>query len=118
MGETRTSTLVDQSIAAAGSVVVEAPAREREVMCVFWVMDNATNKNDIGSAEVRAVDPDGNVLPDVLTPEVISAKSLNGAVATLAHRYNVQGLNVVQIKITNTAAAARNAKVFVNHYWS
>ena len=118
MGETRTSSIIDESIAASGTVTQNITAREREVMTVFWVMTNATNQNDIHEAEVRAIDPAGNVLPDVLTPEVISAHDLDGSTATLAHRYNVQGLNELQIKVTNSAAAARTTKVFVNHYWS
>lgn len=118
MGETRTSTIIDESIAAAGTVTQNITAREREVMTLFWLMTNATNKNDIADAEVRAIDPAGNVLSDVLTPEVISARHLDGTTATLAHRYNVQGLNELQVKVTNSAGAARTTKVFVNHYWS
>lgn len=118
MGETRTSTLIDESIATASTVTKNITAREREVITIFWLMTNATNKNDIADAEVRAVDPAGNVLADVLAPEVISARHLDGTTATLAHRYNVQGLNEVQVKVTNSAAAARTTQVFINHYWS
>lgn len=118
MGETRTSTIIDEAIASGDTVTKTITAREREVVVVFWSMSNATNKNDLGDLEVRAIDPDGNVLHDVLTDEVVSANSLNGVIATCAKRYNAQGLNELQITVTNTAAASRDTKVFVNHYWS
>jgi len=114
----RTSTVLDDSVDSGDTIDVTAGGAEQEAIVVYWCMTNATNKNDLGSPEVRGIDPLGNVLGDPLTPEVISTKALDGSVATYAARYDSRALTRVQISITNNAATARDTKVLVNHYWS
>lgn len=118
MGEMRTSTVLDESVAAGATSATPAGGAEQEAIVVYWIMTNATNKNDIGTPEVRAIDPAGNVLHDPLTPEVISTKSLNGTVATYAARYDTRAITRVEVSVTNGAASARDTKIYVNHYWS
>jgi hypothetical protein len=84
----------------------------------MWTMTNATAVGDLGITEVRVVDPDGNVMPTALTPEVLSAAALTGSVASEVHRYDVRGIASVQLRVSNAAGAARNTKIFVNHYWA
>lgn len=117
MGETRKSVLVDDAL-AVGTHVYETVTPEREVIVVYWTMTNATNVADIDDTEVRLVDPDGNVISTVLTPEVLSAATLDGSVLSVVHRYDVRGVSGVEVTVTNAAASSRNTKIFVNHYWA
>lgn len=117
MGELHRSTVLDESVAGSGTVTAEVGASEQAVLVVFWTVTNATAAGDIGAAEVRAVDPDGNIMPTPLVPESISGAALTGSVASLVERYDVRGLTRVELTFTNGNAAARDAKVFVNHYW-
>lgn len=117
MGETRKSVLVDDSL-AVGTHTFELGTAEREVVVVYWTMTNATAVGDLDDTELRLVDPDGNVISTVLTPEVLSAATISGSVASVVHRYDVRGVSKVELTVTNAAAASRDTKIFVNHYWA
>lgn len=118
MGETRTSTTYDGTIAGGATRNDLVGVAERDAVVIFWSMTNATAAGDLATTVVRAVDPDGNVLPTVLTPQVVSAAALNGSVATVCHRYDIKGLNKVQIRTVNGAGSSRDLRVKVNHYWA
>lgn len=116
MGELHRSVVIEENIGSGATVVAEVGAAEQAVMVVFFTLDTLTPA-EIGVTEVRAVDPDGNVNPTPLVPEVISAAAVTGTVSSEVHRYDVRGLSRVEVSLENLAAGGLDGKVTINHYW-
>ena len=116
MGELQRRLPIEDPAAPAGVIAQNISAAEQEAIVVYWTMADALAGADITTAQVRAVDPEGNVMPDALTPEVLSVKTLTGSTLSEVHRYDVRGLGTVELRLT-TSVGPRDVKVFVNHYW-
>lgn len=124
MGEVRRSNIVSDaantgttSVAPGATVDTVFNVAEQDSITVVWMMTNADGANDLSDADVYPM-VNGEIMPTVLTPEVIESGAFVGTTAAVVKRYDVRALGDLNVRVTNADAAARDTMVSVFSYWS
>ena len=119
MSEQHQKTVIDTSLAAGTTSVVDIPVGVAETLIVAWTMTNAAAVGDLGVTSVKMFRP-GSVtpLPNEITPTVYAPISVAGDIPVVSkvEIFNVTGLNKVRLSVRNAAGAARTTKVHAYTY--
>lgn len=117
MAEQRQKTVFNSSVAAGATAEVDVPVATADVVVVAWTMTNAAAVGDLGATEVRMFAPTTTLpLPSVLNVTEIGPATFTSPVVSKVQRLDVRGMNMVRLRITNAAGAARTTRVHVYTY--
>lgn len=125
MGISNAVTVYNASVAAGASATVKVSGHSAESLLVIWTMTDAAASGDIGTTTVKPYTPSETsaradrtsaVVNTPLPATAIAPAGLEGSVAAKADRYDVRGLEAVELKLTNAAAAARTVEIHVYQY--
>ncbi len=125
MGISRAQTVHNASLAAAATATIKVSVKESESLLVVWTITDSGATGDIGATTVKPYTPaltsaradqTPTVIETLLPASVVAAVTRVGSVAAKTDRYDVRGLETVELKITNAAGGAKNVAVHVYLY--
>jgi len=116
MAEKRSSVIHNDSVAAGDNRFVMGLADPDTLVVTWRLSGTGVAVGNLTNPEVRLVS-EGDVLPTVLTPEVLQAPVDLGDDVVAVSRYNVTGLSGVEVRAVTTAGPW-DLKITVTHYWS
>lgn len=122
MGVSRSTTVYNGSVAAAATATARMTTQNAESMLVIWTITDSGATGDIGATTVKPYTPyrdsanvevTPTVIETLLPASVVAAVTRVGTVAAKTDRYDVRGIDQVELKITNAAGGAKDVEVHV-----
>ena len=118
-------TLFSGAVAGSGTATVRIATASAEGLLVVWGVTDSAAPSDLGTTTVKPYTPDLNaaradvsrtVLEVLLPATSVAASTRTGTLTTKADRYDVRGVEEVELKLTNAAAGSKNLVVHVYLY--
>lgn len=127
MSTSRAVRVFSGNVTAGATQVVTLPVAKADSIMIAWTITDSGAVGDIGATTVKIWSPGRNqanveitpVLLESLLPAVpVAAATRVGLLASKTDRYDVRGIEKVDISLTNAAVATRAVAVHVYYYSS
>lgn len=122
MGSSRAITVHNGNVATTASATVKVGVQGAESMVVVWSITDSGATGDIGTTTVKPYSPPRNsanvdqtpaVLETLIPATVVSAVTRVSTLAAKTDRYDVRGLEQVELKMVNAAGSTKDVEIHV-----
>lgn len=114
MEQTRANTVIEEAVLTTATATAKVNVTNAETLLVVWTITDSGATGDIGTTTVKPYSPTNGtpaLIETILPASVTVATTRVGTAAVKTDRYDVRGLEQVQLSITNAAGGTKNVAV-------